>query len=98
MNKLNSAQEYDEARSQVLKEIERTAMRKVRTSFLFHTTGLSILITVTQLLMDDLTMPLIVSWIGLSINFNLLKLRFQSQRVACVTNNHLMELTELKRK
>ncbi len=88
---------YEDARSNVAAEIELTSLIQTKSSFIFHTIGLSILLIATELLYNSLTFPLVIIWVGLTINFRLLELKFHSQKVACYTNSYLAELVELNK-
>jgi len=94
---MDNEQEWASSRTQIIKELDLSAYSTWKSQLWIHIIGLSLVISLTQYFFEALTIPLVISWLGVAINLRLILIGFTIQKVQAITNSHLAESGELGR-
>jgi hypothetical protein len=97
MDSIDTEQDWVDSRAQVLKSLDVMSFSQWKLEFWIHFIGLTLIISLTQYFHENLTIPLVVSWLGIAINLRLIRIFFVIQQVATITNSHLNEIGQITR-
>ncbi len=97
MDSIDTEKDWLDSRAQVLKSLDIMLFTQWRLELWIHFIGLALIITLTQYFHENLTIPLVISWLGIAINLRLIRIFFVIQQVGTITNSHLNEIGQITR-
>lgn len=94
---LDAKEEYEKVRVRDSKEMERLLVHERKVELWVHVIALMIVISATQFLYPALSIPVVVAWVGISINSKLIAIYYIVKQVGIVHTTYHEELKNIGR-
>lgn len=90
-----SKKEYTQARGKGMDDMEKTFFFERKVETIIHIVALTIIVAVTQFFYPTLTLPLVVVWLGITINSKLIAVYYMIKMATNVHTGYFEEMRSL---
>lgn len=94
---LSDKEEYTEVRSQGSQQMESLFLHERKVELWFHILALVFVIAITQYFYPALTIPIVLAWVGISINSKLVAVYYIIKQIGNIHTGYYEELRNIGR-